>query len=351
MFRKKNRFRNNVYIFNLSTDRSNPILAFTIDWIKAFYNLNNSTTVISTHVGVHDLPNNIKIVEIGGGNFWRRLRGLIRLFNVGIQVILARKEVYVFHHMSIRSAALLGAFFKLARVPQGLWYSHSVASLELKIGSFFVDRIFSSTEEAFPIKNRKAIYIGHGIKIENFSSFSKTQRESAILSLGRVARIKNNEKLIKAVHDSDRSKKEIHLVGPLQESKEYLEELINLGKELQVEVKYLGQVNHDQIPKLLNTYSICYTGNPNTIDKSVIEGAMSGCFPLSDQEFVLRTTGMQEIFNNENLKMELELSLQLNILASLEDRLDLRLKLRELAFKQNSVDKLATKIVDELKMI
>ena len=337
-----------LYIFNLSTDDSDSLLAFNQEWVLAFQTHCDKLTVVSTHVGEHSLPNEIDVIEIGGGNFSRRFLGFIRIIITGLKIVGARKTAIVFHHMSPRTAVILGPLLKLVRIKQGLWYSHSNPSIELRVAAKFVNKIFSSSRQSLPISSAKARFVGHGIDTSKFAPLGNDARLDAVLSLGRVARIKQNEELISAVAKSERTKKEIHLVGPLGSSPTYLSELIELGKQSGVEVVYLGETEHRLIPNLLKSYSVCYTGNPNTVDKSVIEGALSGSFTLAAQEFVLNQTGMSKVLKLCNVAFTPDLSKQLEYIDSIDDRVDLRLILAKTSSELNDVSVTTQKILNEL---
>jgi glycosyltransferase involved in cell wall biosynthesis len=324
------------------------LLAFTQDWVLAFKSRCEKITVISTHVGSHSLPKEITVIEIGGGNSRRRIKGFFRIIKIGIKIVGMRKTAVVFHHMSPRTAVTLGPLFMLTGINQGLWYSHSNPSTELRVAAHFVNKIFSSSAESLPIRSTKARYVGHGINISKFPAVVDNLRNNAVLSLGRVARIKNNEALINAVAESARTKKEIHLVGPLGNSKEYLSELVELGRNKGVEVSHLGEIEHILVPKLLLSYAVCYTGNPNTVDKSVIEGALSGCYTLASQEFILNQTGMSEVLKLCNQALTPNLNEQLDLIDSIYSRVDLRKLLSKTAAQMNDVNKTTAKIILEL---
>ena len=337
-----------LYIFNLSTDDEDPLLAFNQEWVRSFHAFCDKVTVISTHVGIHSLPSDIEVVEIGGGSLSKRVRGFSRLFRVGWRIVGNRKNAIVFHHMSPRTALILGPFLKFSKVKQGLWYSHSNASIELQVASYFVNRLFSSSPHSLPIISEKARFVGHGINISRFSNIDVGSRKEAVLSLGRVDRIKHNEALINAVAKSNRKEKVIDLVGPSKTSSAYLGELVALGDKNGVVVNYLGKVEHNLIPGLLNQYSICFTGNPNTIDKSVIEGALSGCFTIAEQEFVLDQTGMSEVLRRCNLVFSSDLSQQIAQVDQLLKRDDLRELLARTCAQMNDVSETTLKILNEL---
>ena len=343
--------RNILVIFNLKTDRNDPLLAFTITWINEFASKVDQVWVYSTHIGEYNLANNVKLYELGGGSIHSRFLALCKLFRVGLQVVKKRRNAIVFHHMSIKTASILGIFFKMFLIPQALWYSHSNVTLELKMAAHFVDLIFSSTPHSLPIKTKKGQFIGHGIDTTSFQEFSNKKRLDDILSLGRISHIKNNEALIYALANTNRKNRTVHLVGPLLTDTSYLVNLIKYGKDLGVAVEYLGSISHEEIPNLVQNYSICYTGNPNTVDKSVIEGAMGGCFTLASQEFILEQTGTKEILNMSGIEFTNDISEQIEIFDKLANRNDLRIALSKIAKEKNDIRNLATKILDELRKL
>ena len=71
-----------LYIFNLATDLDDPLLAFTHDWINASLSEAKNVQVVSTHVGRIDLPPEVHVREIGGGDLRKRVVGIIRLFRI-----------------------------------------------------------------------------------------------------------------------------------------------------------------------------------------------------------------------------------------------------------------------------
>ncbi len=339
---------NHLYVFNLSTDSSNSLLAFTQDWIRGFSQILDQVSVVSTWVGHNTLPTEISVKQIGGGNLINRIRGFRVLFRVGVEIVKNRENAIIFHHMSPRTAVILGPFFRLCGIKQGLWYSHSKRTLELVIAEKLVNRIFSSVPQALPLKSNKAIFTGHGIAVEKFKFQDKAQRKMAILSLGRIAPIKNNEALIDAISKSKRTAKEVHLIGPVGDSLEYLNSLMEHALARGVTLSHLGEVSYSKIENIFSSYSICYTGNPNTVDKSVIEGALCGSFTLASQELVLNQTGMSSILRMANLEFSNDLTTQIEYLDTIADREDLRFELHKYAKKQNSVITTTRKIVEEI---
>ncbi len=340
--------KNHAYIFNLSTDLDDPSLAFTSDWIKAFSSEFEDVHVYSTKLGRTEFITNVKYIETGGGTALQRFRAVYRLQKALIKILINRNSAIAFHHMSTKTCLIVGPALRLFGVPQGLWYSHSKKNLELKLASWITNRIFSSTESALPIKSSKAYFVGHGLNVSKFKVGLPETRNNRILSLGRIARVKNNEALIAAIAKANCGITDVYLAGPLSGETNYLEDLKNYGVSLGVHVHHIPPITYNEVSALLGQYSICYTGNPNTVDKSVIEGAMAGCFTIALQDFVLEQTGMSQILKSLGVQEMLGLDEQITIASKLFNDNSRRIELSNLAKEINNVENTVKKIVNRL---
>jgi len=255
-----------LYLFNLSTDLDNPLLAFTHDWIIEASKIVESVEVISTHVGSVKLPRNVRVREIGGGTLLKRFYAFFKCIAILNEIIQNKNDAKVFYHMTNKIAFFLCIPLRLMKIKQAIWYSHSAKPFTLRVASRYCNLIFSSAPSSLPIKNSKCRYVGHGI---NFSKFPKLniQDEAArqkIVSLGRIAPIKNIEKLLEAVSQSLVNKKEVDLIGPNLSNIEYQENLIQFANDKKIKINFIGAIKYDDVPLTLAKYSICYTGNPST---------------------------------------------------------------------------------------
>jgi hypothetical protein len=304
----------NLYLFNLSTDDNNPILNFSWNWVTEFSKLYQEVLVFTTHMGNSKFKNSIKITELGGGTFANRLKAIIRLFRALAIIIKDREDAIVFHHMSVNSAVILGLPLRIAGIKQGLWYSHSSNNWKIKIASIFVNNIFTSSESAFPIKNRKTFFLGHGIRSQDYlqSPARSLETEHRVVSIGRVTPIKRLENILYSISEANISPKQVTFIGPTSpENGKYRSNLLKLAKELEIELEILDQVKSTEIPKILSKYGIYYTGTPKSTDKAAIEAAISGCYVLSDNPNTRELVGMQEFWNSIssnpiNLKDQIE---------------------------------------------
>jgi glycosyltransferase involved in cell wall biosynthesis len=332
-------------IFNLQTDPSSPVLGAAIDWIEAFKTHFEVTDIVSTHVGTNVSLKNTKILEIVGGNLRARFIAITRLLRFALHLIPNRRDYVVFHHMSPRTAVFPGILFKMFGIPQSLWYSHSSKPITLKISSRVVDWIFSSEENSLPIRSSKAHFVGHGIPLNKFENFqSMKRRESAVIFLGRLSRIKNLRNIIEEIALLE-NKIPITLIGP-QSDKVYLEELKEVAFEKNIDLTIKDYVSHDQVNSIMNRFKYFYSGMEESVDKSALEAAISGCLVLTTDIGTQDLSGMKEIWNTFTHIDNPTIHKQIQILEGLnaEELFSLQKKVQSEAIKKNSLEKTISKI-------
>jgi glycosyltransferase involved in cell wall biosynthesis len=352
MLKKEKGLRNHVILYNLETDINSSVLAAGIYWIKEFSRLATAVTVYSTHVGAYSLPENVIVIEIGGGTRSKRLSGGIILLKSFIKTTKFRNETIVFHHMSSMTAAFLGPLFRFAGIPQGLWYSHSVADRYLVWAKYFVNYIFSSTESSLPVKGSKCRYIGHGIETEEFlKSVNFVALRQGIVGVGRVVPIKNYEMAIGGIAESDWQEKTFHIYGYYDDNTDYVGSLLNYANECGVQLILHGPVSYDQMPIILSSYAVIFSGTPLSVDKAVLEGALAGCFVVSTNPSVLELTGMNSISGITPNGSNGSISSQLKALKLSMDPLDAtsRLRLSKACQERNNLRNTVQKIYETLQ--
>ena len=254
--------------------------------------------------------------------------------------------------MSPRTLLIVGPLFKLAKIKQGLWYSHSKKSPSLKYAQIFADRIFTSTPSAIPISNSRVRYVGHGIKSQRLvdALIGSTLKREGIIALGRIVPVKNIELAILAISKSGFKDLQLDCVGPQDAETEYVESLRTIAISNHTSLGIKNPVPYSQIPETLVGYKFIFTGTPRSVDKAVIEGAMSGCFVLSAEEEILGMTGMLEIWQELGYSNFPQLAEQINVLSKLKgDREQaLRVQLSEKAISLNEIRSTTNKILSEI---
>lgn len=312
--------RDILFIFNLELDFESQVLAVGHDWVEEFANVASQVYVFSTHIGSVRLPANVNFTEIGGGTFFKRIRGLIRLIKLVPLVLKLRKRMLVFHHMSTRTVLVLGPLFRFLGIPQGLWYSHSHKSFELVISSLIVDKLYSSTEQALPMKSKKSCFVGHGIPIKKFIGWrtNPQERNLQVISIGRLARIKNYESGISLVAKMFACERSFVIIGPGDKSSTYPNSLEKFSRQLNVDLKLYGPVPYEEVPSFLEQSKYFFSGTPKSVDKAAIEAALSGVFVLSENNNTMRLCGMHPLLISWGLRMDSSLEEIVSAIESLK---------------------------------
>jgi len=301
--------RSVLFVFNLELNLESEVLAVAHDWVEEFATIASKVYVFSTHIGSTSLPENVKVVEIGGGSLLKKMTGLFRLIQQIPLIYELRRNLVVFHHMSPRTVLILGPIFRLLGIPQGLWYSHSYKSVELVISSRIVNKLFSSTKQAIPLESKKSEFVGHGIPIKKFIKWRDCDdnRSMQMVSVGRLAPIKNYESGILMANKLPGSKNSFMIIGPGNKDDEYSVALRELAAVHGVDLFFLGPRNYREIPDLMADTKYFFSGTPMSVDKAVIEAALSGAFILSENKNAMHLGGMQSLMNSWGPENDLNL--------------------------------------------
>jgi glycosyltransferase involved in cell wall biosynthesis len=343
--------RDILVIYNLELDLDSHVLATAHDWVEELAHLYSQVIVFTTHVGRTSLPVNVRVIEIGGGNTLQRVRAVYRMLKSLEVLIQINQRVVVFHHMSTRSLLLVGLFLRLLRIPQILWYSHSVADLPLRICQLIPNLIVSSNAGTVPIANKRRIReIGHGINTARFGNEDDllTRERQNIVALGRVVRVKNLEIILEtllALDSNTRSELgELKVIGPNGLDLDYEYKLIAFASAHSLKMRIMESLDYSSIPELLASSSMLFSGTPKSVDKVCLEAAMSGCFIISNNENVLDLTGMNEIYPKESIKKNVKLQIDWISNLSIRESTEARKEIMRLSRNRNSLTSLARRI-------
>ena len=320
MKRANRRNIDEIMLFNIESDLKRQVLGSNMFWIEEFRKFFRIVTVVSTHLGSVQSYKNVKYIETGGGSIKNRIKAICRLIGLLFYIFKKRKCIFIFYHMSTKPLFILGFFVKVFNVRQALWYSHSQADIFLKLTRKLPNYFFSPTLESFPLKNKdRVIRTNHAIPIRNLTeSLSIEQNRNGILSVGRVVRIKNLEKIVSAVGSTNTMQKErIEFIGPLNKDLKYETELKELATNNNVDLNILGPVNYLEILELYKKYDLYYSGTPKSIDKATIEAAISGCLVITDCKDAQYLTGMDYVWDQLKLADRSNIVEQLNMLSNL----------------------------------
>lgn len=345
----KNR-KPNLIIFNLEVDSNSKVLAASADWIKSFSDLCENVYVFSTHVGEFDLPRNVKVRELGGGNFFKKIRWVtLGFYSFFISMKLKRPKV-VFHHMSQYTAIHPGLLFRLLFIRQGLWYAHAQKNLSLVVAEKIVNRTFTSAPGAFPVKSRKLKYLGQGVNTDVFQKVFELNRgkpRMGLISVGRIDSAKNLDQLL--VDLDQNTKLEIEFLGR-NDNQEYFKKLISIAQTKELNLKILSDKKYIEIPGYLVKRNYYFCGTRLAVDKAVIEAAACGCIIISTNKNVLELTGMAKIYSNLEMKIPEGIQSQINVFEALDPEKieEIRYEISRLTCEQNNVKNTTNLILNEL---
>ena len=337
----------NLVIYNLSTDLESEVLAFTHDWIVEFSKIYNKVIVFSTYVGKTNLPSNCDIYQLGQ----REHNSLPRiLYNYMKTILIVRKLEFkpdIFYHMNHKACLVLGIFFRTLRIKQILWYSHSKKSIDLKIASVLVNHCVSTNLKTFPFKTKKLVPIGHGIDQNRFQNKNnkliRFANPESIIAAGRVVPIKRIEVMIYALKNSNLT---LNIMGP-RPDENYLKLVLQKATELNVKIKLFDVLKYQNVSEFYLSFPFAINCTPESVDKAILEEAMCGCIPVSDNFNVLNSTGMDKYWQNTvgyvpNLEEQIQKLFSLNS----EELVSLSTKISQITSNLNGASTTTRKIRD-----
>ena len=298
-----------LFLFNIETDINSKYLSSNCDFVNAISNDFDQVNVYSTHIGTFSAPNNVSLYELGGGSFFRRVKGAFRCFKILLEIAKNRSDNIVLYHMVTGVPLLISFPLAKLKIKQGIWYSHSKSSLQLKLILKNIDVVFSPTNTSFPIKTSKLKAIGHGVNNKLFQFNSKSIR-SGVVTVGRVVPIKRIETFLYALYELDEKYRKLFskltIIGDISTDPDYVNRIKNLASSFNVELVIIDQISRNKIATYLNGANYYFMGTPNSLDKAALEAAMCGCILLSDNWANYEALGLPDFIKNgtptENLK-------------------------------------------------
>lgn len=282
---------NKLLIITQKVDENDQLLGFFIDWIKFFSGHFQKVLVVCLEKGRHDLPGNVKIVSLGKG---RSLPKYIQLFNF-YRLIWRYRNDYdaVFVHMNPIWMALGGRLWRYWGKRTAFWYTSKGVTNKLRQAERWSNIIFTASRESFRLPSRKVIITGHGIDTDFFKPTINRQPSTGlkILSVGRIAPVKNYETLIDAAQIlADRGLKfSVTLIGEpaLPEDIAYAQKLkdrinrLDLGQYF----KFLGKINYARLPEYYQQHDLfVHLSKTGSLDKTLLEAMACGMKVLSSND-------------------------------------------------------------------
>lgn len=296
-------------IITQKVDENDQLLGFFIDWIKLFAERFQAVTILCLEAGKFDLPPNVRILSLGKN---KNRPKLFWLFNFYKYIFQKRKEYdTVFVHMNPIWVVVGGWFWRLAGKKILFWYTTKGVTLKLRVAEKFAHTILTASRESFRLPSKKVIITGHGIDTDLFKPSDKGQTAKVeslkILSVGRIAPVKNYETLIDAAKIlADRGLKfSVTLIGEpaLPEDMAYAQKLKNRINRLGLNryFKFLGKVNYAQLPEYYQSHALfVHLSKTGSLDKVLLEAMACGLPVLSSNDSAKSILPPELIFAENN---------------------------------------------------
>lgn len=188
-------------VFNLVTDRDDPILGFATSWVEAIAAACDRVDVVTMRAGRYDLPENVAVFSAGKERGYSEPRRVLEFYRALGSLLRTNRYDGCFAHMMPLFAAMGAPLLKAAGVPVILWYAHPSLTPTLRIAHRLSDRVVTSIPGAYPYRTDKLLAIGQGIDTRVFSPAPEEtdSAEQVIVCAGRLAPVKDHPTLLRAV--------------------------------------------------------------------------------------------------------------------------------------------------------
>ena len=279
-------------VITQKVDEDDQLLGFFAEWLKRFSKKFDKLTVLCLEKGKYDLPSNIEIISLGKD----RGAGKLKLLSTFYFLLSTRYSDYdaVFVHMNPIWVVLGGLYWRLTGKKIFFWYTHKAITLKLRLAEKLADVIFTASKESFRLTSKKVIITGHGIDTRLFQPSEKLKVKSEklmILSVGRIAPVKNYETLVEAakILKDEGVDFSVTMVGEvaLDSDIRYLASLKLKIKSLKLEgnFSFVGKVNHSDLPQYYQSHDIfIHLSKTGSLDKTILEAMACGMNVLSSND-------------------------------------------------------------------
>jgi glycosyltransferase involved in cell wall biosynthesis len=280
--------RKRLLVITQKVNAHDQLLGFFIEWLRRLGE-KTDLQVLCLEKGEFDLPG-IPVESLGKEKGNSKLSQAWDFY----RYVIKNSDKYdaVFVHMNPIWAVLGGWYWRLADKKIILWYTHKSVTLKLRFASWFANVILTASKESFRLKSNKVVVTGHGIDTGLFHPTGHTQNgQLKILSVGRIAPVKNYETLILACgllknHGLDFS---VSLAGEpaLKRDHEYLAQLKTQieAQGLESQFRFLGRVDHARLPELYSEHNLfVHMSRTGSLDKTILEAIACGLTVVSSND-------------------------------------------------------------------
>ncbi len=137
------------------------------------------------------------------------------------------------------------------------------------------------------VKNKKIIVIPNSLDVKKFKKFNKRKIENKVINISRLEKQKN---LFELLNICKLANLNLDIIGEGSQ----LNELKRYAHEIKINVRFLGQINNDKLPKILSKYIFYLSASKIEGSPKTIMEAMSVELPI----FGLKADGLNSLIRN-----------------------------------------------------
>ncbi len=277
-----------------AVDKNDPLMGFFIEWLAEASKQFSEITVLALRVGDYNLPENVKVIALRQKGSSSKLSAFKNLITKSWQHRHNYKGVFV--RGDCIYVLLAGWLWRLMGKKIVLWYAHYKTNKCVPWAAKIANSVVTSVPEACSSSRVKAIPIGQAVNSEKFTSSTSEHfpnRLKRFLVFGRVSEVKRVVEIIEAFKKAKPEDSTLTIIG-----KALTVEYTTLVKQAISEVDNINwldkDVPYDEVPSIYHEYDILINATPGSLDKTIVEAAMSGLVVVST------TLGSADLYNETN---------------------------------------------------
>lgn len=259
-------------------DPADPVLGFTVGWIRALGERCERLVVIANEVRVVPVDLGAEVISLGKEHGAPRALRLARYLR-GLQRVLSRdRPQALLAHMCPQYLNAAAPLLALYRMPGLLWFAHPRDSWTLRMAERVAAAVLTSLPGAFPFPSSKVRAIGQAIDTAGLDTVPRTEPAESlrVLALGRLSPVKGLEAIMKAVSKlvAEGVPADLRIVGPATTPVErtHAAQLSRLATDLGLDVRFDPPVPAPEVPLVLAASDVLVNGTrAGSGDKVVLE--------------------------------------------------------------------------------
>lgn len=287
----------NLLVITQKVDEDDQLLGFSVNWFRHFAKKFNLLVILCLEKGEFKLPANTRVISLGKDS---GLNKFCQLFNFYKHVWQLRKHYdAVFVFMNAIWVVLGAWLWRILHKRVFLWYAHKTIKLKHRLAEKLADGIFTSTPEGFRIRSKKVMVVGQGVDTDLFQPKPKLKNQNSkflkILSVGRIAAIKNYEVMLEALKilADEGVDFSVTIIGEpvYPEDFNYEKKLKDIVREagLNQKISFLGKVSNKNLPSYYQSNDIFINlSKTGSLDKTILEAMACGLTVISSNEAAVK---------------------------------------------------------------